>query len=192
MASALICSSSLGDVVSNFGPMLALVGVAVTLWTYGARDERRRRRELHARALEAVAQYYEMPFLIRRRRHDEPSAERARLAARFADVQAELASCEALIRADSDAGVRDAYAAVVRDVREHAGNQASLAWEAPPITSDSQMGMGDLTEALKPIRATRSTCESAMARSTTAWHRRRNQWRQGRARLDVRRTAGAR
>src|SRR3954463_12880469 len=65
-------------------------------------------RILHARALEAVARYYEMPFLIRRRRHDEPSAERGRLTERFADVQAELASCDALMRADPDWAVRKA------------------------------------------------------------------------------------
>jgi hypothetical protein len=31
---------------------------------------------------EVIARYYEMPFLIRRRRHDEPSAERVRLTER--------------------------------------------------------------------------------------------------------------
>jgi hypothetical protein len=51
---------------------------------------------LHARALEAVARYYEMPFLIRRRRHDEPSAERVRLTERFADVPAGCASSGSL------------------------------------------------------------------------------------------------
>lgn len=113
MITALIGGHSFGDVVRDFGPMFALVGVAVTLFVNGAREERRRRREIHARALEAIARYYEMPFLIRRRRHDEPSAERVRLTERFADVQAELASCEALMRADPDPAVRKAYAALV-------------------------------------------------------------------------------
>ena len=172
MLTALICGHPLGEIVRDFGPMLALVGVAITLWINGARDERRRRHQLHARALEAIARYCEMPFLIRRRRHDEPSAERARLTERFADIQAELANCEALIRADPDPAVRSAYAALVDAVRAHAGKQASVAWDASPITSDAQMGMADVIEALKPLAAVRKRCEAAMAGSTTARHRR--------------------
>lgn len=172
MITALICGHSLGDIVRDFGPVLALAGVAVTLLINGARDERRRRRENHARALEAVARYYEMPFMIRRRRHDEPSAERARLSERFADVQSELANCEALIRADRDPAVRRTYAALVKDLRAHAGKQASVAWEAAPITLDKQMGMGDVIEALKPIKTSQAACENAMATSTTPRYRR--------------------
>lgn len=172
MSAALVCGHSLGDLVRDFGPMLALAGVALTLLVHGVRDERRRRRDIHARALEAVAKYYEMPFLIRRRRHDEPSAERARLTERFADVQAELASCEALIRADPDPLVRRAYAALVSDLRRYAGAQAATAWEAAPIRSDGEMGMGDVIGALRPIASSREACENAMARSTTPRHRR--------------------
>ena len=182
MVTALICGSSLGDLVRDFGPMLALAGVAVTLFVNGARDERRRRLDVHARALEAVAQYYEMPFLIRRRRHDEPSAERARLTERFADVQAELASCEALIRTDRDVDVRRTYEALVTGLRAYAGEEASLAWEAPPITSDEEMGMGAVIHALKPIEASRDACERAMARSTRPRHLRRDLDRESRSR----------
>lgn len=172
MITALIGDHSFGDVVRDFGPMFALAGVAATLLINGARDERRRHREIHARALEVIARYYEMPFLIRRRRHDEPSAERVRLTERFADVQAEVASCEALMRADPDSVVRSAYADLVRTIRTHAGAQASSAWNTPPITSDAEMDMGDVIEALKPIEAARETCENAMAESTTPRHRR--------------------
>ena len=169
---ALICGHSFGDVVRDFGPMLALVGVAGTLFVNGAREERRRRREIHARELDAIARYYEMPFLIRRRRHDEPSAERVRLTERFADVQAELASCEALMRADPDPAVRKAYAALVTAIRTHAGAQASSAWDTEPIRADAEMGMGDVIAALGPIEPVRETCEHAMAKSTAPRHRR--------------------
>lgn len=172
MNAALICGNSFGEVVRDFGPMIALVAVAVTLFVNGAREERRRRREIHARALEAIARYYEMPFMIRRRRHDEPSAERVRLTERFADVQAELACCEALMRADSDPAVRKAYATLATAIRTHAGAQASSAWNTEPITSDAKMGMGDVTAALGPIGSVRQTCEHAMAKSTAPRHRR--------------------
>jgi hypothetical protein len=179
VTTALICGHSFGDIVRDFGPMFALVGIAVTLFVNGAREGRRRRREIHARALEAIAHYYEMPFLIWRRRHDEPSAERARLTERFAEVQADLASCEALIRADPDEAVRRAYATLVSSVRAHAGKQASLGWDAEPITSDQQMGMGDVIEALEPIVQAREPCENAMANSTTPRHRRIGRGRPG-------------
>lgn len=175
MIVALFCGHSVGDVVRDFGPMFALVGVAATLLVNGAREERRRRRETHARALEAIARYHEMPFLIRRRRHDEPSAERARLTERFADVQAELASCEALIRGDPDPAVRKTYGALVVAVRTHAGAQASVAWATEPIASDAEMAMGDVIAALEPINPVRAACEDAMARSTGPRRRRQGQ-----------------
>lgn len=56
--------------------------------------------------------------------------------------------------------------ALVRTIQTHAGKQASLAWDAAPITSDAQMGMGDVVEALEPISGARETCENAMADST--------------------------
>jgi len=168
---ALVCGHSIGTVVRDFGPALGLVGVGLTLLINGRREERRRRREVHARGLEAVALYYAMPFLIRRRRDDEPSAERARLAERFADVQAELASCEALIRADPDSSVRAAFANLVEALREHAGTQASIAWNTRPITSDEQMSMGDVFTALEPIQKKLALCETAMAASTTPRYR---------------------
>lgn len=172
MIAASICGHSLGDLVRDFGPMLALIGVALTLLVNGWREERRRRREIHARALEAVAQYHEMPFLIRRRRDDAPSVERVRLTERFADVQAELACCEALVRADKDADVRNAFCALVLSLRSHAGREASAAWNSPPIRSDREMGMGDVLKALEPIGPVRERCQRAMARSTKAWHQR--------------------
>ncbi|HEY4280561.1 MAG TPA: hypothetical protein VGM91_20235 [Conexibacter sp.] len=183
MIAVLLCGHSLGDVVRDFGPMLALIGVGLTLLVNGSREERRRRRDVHARALEVVAQYYEMPFLIKRRRYDEPSAERARLTERFADIQAELASCEALIRADRDWAVRSTYAALVKDLRHYAGEQASEAWKAPPIQLDEQIGMGSVVDTLKPIMTSREACENAMARSTTARHRRAATWRPSSGRL---------
>ena len=169
----MVVALTVGDALRDFGPILALLGVAATLLVNGGREERRRRREIHARGLEAFARYYEMPFLIRRRRHDEPSAERARLTERFADVQAELASCEALMRADPDPSVRQAYATLSTAVRTHAGAQASSAWLTPPVTSDTEMGMGDLAAALEPLDPLRATCEVRMANSTVPRHRRK-------------------
>lgn len=165
--------AAIGDAVRDYGPVIGLVGVALTLWINGARAERGRRRENHARAVEAVVAYQEMPYAIRRRRHepDERSGERVRLSTAFSDVQAELASCEALMRADTDADIRAGFARLVAALKEHAGIAAKEAWGRPPITEDSEMSLGDVHIALEPVRAEQQRFEEAAARSSRPLNR---------------------
>lgn len=87
------------------GTIIAFAGVLLGLWVNGDRAERQRRRDLHARALAAILAYAEMPFMIRRRRHEpeHASAERVRLSDHFSAVKAELTTCQALLAADGDA-----------------------------------------------------------------------------------------
>ena len=160
--------AAIGDAVRDYGPVIGLVGVALTLWINGALAERGRRRANHARAVEAVVAYQEMPYAIRRRRHepDERSGERVRLSTAFGVVQAELASCEALMRADRDADVREGFARLVSALKEHAGMAAKEAWRRPPITEDSEMSLGDVHIALEPVRAEQQSFEETAARST--------------------------
>lgn len=163
----------IGDAVRDYGPVVGLIGVALTLWVNGARAERARRRDNHARAVEAVVAYQEMPFAIRRRRHepDERSGERVRLSTAFGDVQAELATCEALMRADPDADVREGFARLVAALKKHAGIAAKEAWRRAPITEDSEMSLGDVHHALEPVRAEQQRFEETAARSTRAFKR---------------------
>lgn len=160
-----VASIDIGASISDYGPVIALLGVLATLIVNGKRSSLERRQTNHARALAAVANYREMPFLIRRRRHDDLPGERARLAARFADVQAELATCEALIRADTDKDVRTTFAALVTALRKHAGTQAQLAWNTNPITTDAEMSMPDVNDALAAINDAQQACEAAMSAS---------------------------
>ena len=156
--------------VSAYGPVIALIGVAATLWVNGRRAERQCRRENHARAIAAVVSYYEMPFRIRRRRgeRENESSERIRLSDEFSAIQAELACCEALVRADPDAQVRRNFEELVVMVRKCAGSQARAAWEAQTINSDSEMNMPLLHDALAPVREKQAACETAMASATRA------------------------
>jgi hypothetical protein len=160
--------SAIADAVRDYGPVIGLVGVAATLWINESRAERGRRRENHARAIEAVVAYHEMPYAIRRRRHepDERSAERVRLSTLFGAVQAELASCEALMRADSDAHVRAGFAQLVVTLRTHAGTSAKEAWRLPPITDDGEMSLGDVHDSLEPVHVEQTRFEKTAARST--------------------------
>lgn len=161
----------LHELVADYGPVAALLGVALTLNVNGAREERRTRKENHARAIRAIVAYAEMPYRIRRRRADEDhrAGERVRLSDAFSEIQVELAACEALIRSDRDLDVRDAYERLVRTLRTTAGKLASEAWDTSPINDDSQMGMPDVYAGLAPVRAGQEDCEAVMASSTRQW-----------------------
>jgi hypothetical protein len=159
---------SVADIVRDYSPIVGLGGVALTLGVNGARSERDRRREIHARAIGAVAAYLEMPYAIRRRRHEAQyaSAERTRLSDDFRAVQHELTCCEAMMRADHDAAVRDAYERLVETLRRHAGGEAIRAWQSRPIERDDQMSMKELHSTLEPVRVEQRRFERISAGST--------------------------
>jgi hypothetical protein len=159
---------SISDVVRDYSPLVGLSGVALTLGVNGARAERDRRRAIHARAVGAVVAYLEMPYAIRRRRNEteQASAERVRLTDDFRSVQAELACCEALMRADPDLAVRKAYHQLVSTLRRTAGGQAAAAWNSPPIERDNQVGMPEMYSTLEQVRIEQARFEELATQST--------------------------
>jgi hypothetical protein len=150
------------------GAIIALAGVLAGLWVSGDRTERQRRRDLHARSLTAILAYQEMPFMIRRRRHESEhaSGERIRLAAHFSAVKAELTTCQVLLAADGDMRLADAYDTLVEVARSTAGSEARDAWEAPPITTDAEMNMGALFDRMGDLRSQLDTFRVDLARAT--------------------------
>jgi hypothetical protein len=150
------------------GAIVGLLGVLVGLWVNGDRAERQRRRELHGRALAAVLDYGEMPFMIRRRRHEpqERSAERIRLSDDFSQVKAEIATCEVLLAADGHRGISDAYEELVATARGVVGKEAHDAWQEEPISDDAGMNMGPLYDRLEEFRRQLVPFRSALARAT--------------------------
>ncbi|MGH2989276.1 MAG: hypothetical protein ACRDMY_11785 [Gaiellaceae bacterium] len=133
--------------------LIPLFGALWTLWVNGDRAERQRRRELHARALEAVLSYREMPFMIRRRRHEkeERSAERVRLSTHLSKVQTELSACEHLMAANGPNWLANEYEKLVTTVRRIAGKEAHEAWKADPVSNDAEVNMPELFARLKPV-----------------------------------------
>jgi hypothetical protein len=136
------------------GPALvALVGVFITLSINGARAERQRRRELHARALAAIIAYGEMPYRIRRR---APGSEaRARLSDDLSQVKAEVDACQVLLAADGGERLSDAFDELYNLARKSVGKAAHDAWEAPVITDDQEMNMGPLFRSLQAFNTAR-------------------------------------
>jgi hypothetical protein len=135
------------------GALVGLAGVLIGLWVSGNRAERQRRRNLHARALESVFAYAEMPFMIRRRRHENEhrSAERVRLSDHFSGVKAEMGSCQVLLAADGDESLSRAFEELVEVARATAGAEAHTGWTEEPISKDGQMNMGPLFDRMQPL-----------------------------------------
>lgn len=150
-------------------PGVALLLGVITIFVNGERAERRRRRELHARALAAAIAYAEMPFAIRRRQHepDYRSAERVRLTTRFAEIQAEISVCEALIDAEGDQHVSTSYRELVQATREIAGAAARAAWSDEPIASDPGVNMPEVAQELQSLAAHREQFTDAIRHAGT-------------------------
>lgn len=163
------------------GAAIGLSGILIGLWINGDRAERQRRRELHARALNAVLAYGEMPFMIRRRRFedDEQSAERVRLSTQFSAVKAEISTCQVLLAADGNQRITDAYNALLETARETAGSEATKAWKDEPIKTDPQMNMPELFDRLQSFRDGLKRFESDLARATLPRRRRVWRWMRG-------------
>lgn len=163
------------------GAALGVAGVLVGLWINGDRAERQRRRDLHARALAAVIDYGEMPFMIRRRRVEDEhrSAERVRLSDHFSRIKAEISTCQVLLAADGDRKISAAYRKLFSTARETVGQQAHEAWKADPIASDPEMNMGPLHASLAPFRKQLEEFEADLARATLPRRLRLVRWFRG-------------
>ena len=115
-------------------------------------EERSRVRTTFAEAFQAVAEYKEFPYVIRRRRSDAPAEERVRISEAMRQVQAKLSYYVAWTKTESD-DVGAAYEVLVTKLREIAGSACHEAWLAPPAHDDKAMnfagGPVDLS-ALKP------------------------------------------
>lgn len=121
----------------------AIVSGAILLvshWISARRDAQSRRRELFAKALAASIDYREFAYAVRRRRHDQPEAERVRLSEAMRDVQGDIAFYAAWIRIESPV-VAEAYRRLEHETRRVAGGFIRQAWEAKPITSDREMNV---------------------------------------------------
>lgn len=81
-----------------------------------------------------------MPYRIRRRPKSS-SAVRQQLTDEVSGLLARMAFHQAWLQIEASA-VAGPYAALVATARSEAGAQMSLAWQQPPITTDSGMNLG--------------------------------------------------
>jgi hypothetical protein len=153
---------------------IALLGVAATLLTGGARAERQRRRELHARALAAIISYGEMPYRIRRRATGADC--RNRLSDELSHTKAELDTCQVLLAADGNERLSDAFDDLYALARRSVGKAAHDAWNAPVIESDSEMNQGSLYQQLSEFNTARDHFADDLRTATLPRRKRANRW----------------
>lgn len=124
----------------------AAVAAAVSLtvwWLTSRRTERLRKREMFADAYAVYANYLEYPYVIRRRRADQPGAERERISGELREVQQKLSFYLAWTRLENER-VATAYSDLIHAMRKVAGAAIVAAWDRPPASADADMHIRDI------------------------------------------------
>jgi hypothetical protein len=123
--------------------LVAFLGTLATIAYNGLRARRDRQREMFARAFAAVADYWEFPYVVRRRRPDQPEAERVRISEALRDVQSQLSFYQAWIAIEAPK-VASAYEDLVSATRRIMGGQIHEGWNEPPARSDAEMNISGI------------------------------------------------
>jgi hypothetical protein len=135
--------------------LAAMLAGAVNVWMARRRsreEERARIRNTFAAAFEAYTAYKEFPYAIRRRRPDDPEAERIRLSEALRAVQEKLSYYLAWTQAES-VEVGQQYGRLVAEARRVAGGAMHAAWNDPPRASDPEMNIPPEVVDLRQLEA---------------------------------------
>jgi hypothetical protein len=130
------------------GPVIvaAIVSGVVALvqvWLNARREAHDRQRKLFDAAFEACMAYRELPYMVRRRRADQPAEERIRLSTVISETQRRLNHHQAVLRVEAPR-VAQHYRELVAATREIAGAEISRAWDLDPSDSDADMHIRDI------------------------------------------------
>lgn len=123
--------------------VVAIITASVAIWTY-VQQQRVKRcdalRDLFSEALRAVADYQELPYLVRRRSDETPMTP-SEVARHASEVQTRLDFYVARLRLEARV-LGEAFESLVRATRQEAGTQISDAWRQPRLASDAEMPLG--------------------------------------------------
>lgn len=129
--------------------LIAAVMTGIGIIVNGRRNRLDRQRELFASAFADITEYCEFPYIVRRRRHDEPAEERARISGELSAVQQRLNHNVAILRVEAPR-VGRSYADLVATTRGVAGAAIRDGWDQPARTADDQVHVTDVD--LSPIK----------------------------------------
>lgn len=144
-AEAAEAGTSWFDVLVGVGiPVVVLVcTIAYGIWSYRRQQQDKHRdglRDLFSEALRAVADYQELPYLVRRRSDDSPMKP-SELTWHASGVQSRLDFYVARLDLESEA-LGTAYAGLVGATRREAGAHMTAAWRENRLASDADIPLG--------------------------------------------------
>lgn len=126
--------------------VVTAVVAMMTLVVNGRRARTDRQRALFAEAFGDIAAYQEFVYIVRRRRHDQPEAERVRISTELSGVQRRLNHHRAVLKVEAPRVARS-FGELLDAARRIAGAAIRDGWNTPPITADSDVHVNvDLTE----------------------------------------------
>ena len=129
-----------GGTVTVIVAAISAVAVLAGYLVQQALARRERRARTYSSALQTVADYRELPYLILRR-GDAPG-DRAKLARRISKIQSRLTYYAALLELAAPRRVSQAYGVLLREVRAEAGSQMSDAWSTRRTRTDPEVPLG--------------------------------------------------
>ncbi|SRR6266542_482120 len=143
LTTTLLLAASGGSNNSLWAPAIvaAIVAAAVSLTTFALTARRTRldrQRQVFGDAFEAVMDYREYPFIVRRRNPNEPEKERQRLSGELSRVQARMNGYKARLLVE-DPLIGKLYVELVKQTRLHAGAHIKSAWDNEPVAVDEEM-----------------------------------------------------
>jgi hypothetical protein len=131
-----------GDGIATIIAALVGAGIVVAGFLHDRRSRSRSRRaEAYAGALQAVSDYLEAPYRIRRRTGSPE--DRFTLTTHVSEIQSRLDFYIALLTLIAVANVRDAYVGLVIEAKSEAGPQMTKAWRSRPTRRDRGVPMAN-------------------------------------------------
>lgn len=128
-------------VIGTLGAATIAATIAVRAYRRQHDEARRQRRaEFYANAVQAVEDYMEGPYRIRRR--DGTASARREITQQLSDVKSRINFYLTWMDIEADDEVRAAYAAYYRTAMSEAGPQMTAAWNRSPTTQDASVPIG--------------------------------------------------
>ena len=155
-----------GPTVVLVAALITLAGVFVTNMVNMRTARHTRMGDVYANALQAVSDYLEAPYRVRRK--DGTAERRHTISSEISDIQSRMDHSAALLRLHAPAVVADAYDSYVRAAKDEAGPQISEAWDLPPVTADSGMHVASTYPRTMSVQA-RQALVSAMQADLHRW-----------------------
>jgi hypothetical protein len=147
-AKAVVEATWLGLNADNWATIIASIGaaliaalVAVVGYAIQQRAGRREQRAtMYAQALQAVEDYCEGPYRVRRR--DGSAAARQLLTESLSDIKSRINFHQSWLSIHASAELAAAYTALVKAAQDEAGTQMPAAWAAAPTRKDRDVPLG--------------------------------------------------